>query len=635
MQLAFLRSPAIRVIAITLVLLGSGMIFLVGSAAAQTESSEIVIGLQNDMTDMNTWNPGTNTVWKSYMVGSLNFESLLGTDPDGNLFPLLADPARGGGTGYSVLATPQAPDAATVDVFIRPGVTFTDGQSMTAADVIFSFQTQGWGTYSSVINEALWWDAPRFAHWTGGVAKSHIGVEAIGTDTVRFHLSKTYALFFVATLSVFIMPKHIWLNHIDANPPLNFTSLTPITDAADRSIDFGFGGTATQLDATVGTGPWKTVSWTRNQATQVVVSPTYWGKGRADASVVVGTTKYNFYPDHLRSIRFSIYSSLDVISLALQSGDIDTLIWPLLPGFLSQVRSNPAISVEQVTDSGMFYMSFNLRRKPWNDLDLRKAISMAIDKDYIVNVLMGGLGIKGTVPHSIVRPEYINQSAVPPAFDLAGARALLDSVGIIDRNGDGFPDYKDRSPIPTAILTPPKDYDPVRADAGIMSSNNLKLIGLNIDAAPTSFDTIVAKAFTQVDFDIYILGFLLTGTPETYLTDFFHSKNDVAINPGGSNSAGLHDSVTDALLDKMEITLDDTARTKIVKDIESRVNSLIPWNILYYRKNLNAYRNDRWVGWVNTPPQLYNFWSLVKIHNPGSTTPPPNTGVFSIALTAP
>src|SRR5207237_7389827 len=86
----------------------------------------------------------------------------------------------------------------------------------------------------------------------------------------------------------------------------NFTSLTPITDAADRSIDFGFGGTASQLDATIGTGPWKTVSWSRNQATQVVVSPTYWGKGRADASVLAGTTTYNFYPDHLRSNCFCI-----------------------------------------------------------------------------------------------------------------------------------------------------------------------------------------------------------------------------------------------------------------------------------------------------------------------------------------
>jgi peptide/nickel transport system substrate-binding protein len=636
LQLRLLSSSAIRVAAITLVLLGSGMVFLVTPAAAQTESSEIVIGLQNDMTDMNTWNPGTNTVWKSYQIGSLNFESLLGTDPDGNLFPLLADPARGGGTGYTVLSTPVAPDAATVDVFIRSGVTFTDGQPMTAADVVFSFQTQGWGTYSSFINEALWWNAPRFAHWTGGAAKSHIGVEAIGTDTVRFHLSKTYALFFVATLSVLIMPKHIWLNHIDADPPLNYTSLTPITDAADRSIDFGFGGTNAQRDATIGTGPWKTMDWARNQATTVTVSPTYWGKDRADASVLVGATRYNFYPDHVRSIRFVIYSSLDVISLALQSGEIDTLIWPLLPGFLSQVRSNPAISVEQVTDSGMFYLSFNLRRSPWNDLDLRKAISMAIDKDYIVNTLMGGLGIKGTVPHAIVRPEYINQSAVPPSFDLAGAADFLDSVGIVDRNGDGFREYKDGSPIRTAILTPPKDYDPIRADAGIMISNNLKKIGLNIDAAPTSFDTIVAKAFLPpVDFDIYILGFSLGTLPEGYLKDFFGSSQDVNINPAGSNSAGYHNSVIDAKLETMLVTLDNNARIRIVKDIVGQVVKDIPWNILYYRKNLNAYRNDRWVGWVNSPPQLYSFWSLAKLSRPGPTGTILPFGPIKVAVTAP
>src|SRR5438132_12369268 len=108
------------------------------------------------MTDMTAWRPGTNKEYKSYMVGSLNFDSLLGTDPDGNLFPYLADPARGGGTGYSVLATPVAPDAATVDVFIRPLVTSTDGQAMTAADVVFSCQTQGWRTASSFINQALW-----------------------------------------------------------------------------------------------------------------------------------------------------------------------------------------------------------------------------------------------------------------------------------------------------------------------------------------------------------------------------------------------------------------------------------------------------------------------------------------------
>lgn len=638
MESVVFRGREMRAVLVVLVMVTAGFAFMfqVPGASAAAAPGEIVIGLQNDMTDMNSWNPATNTVWKFYQIGALNFETLLGTDLNGNLFPWLADPARGGGAGYAVVTPSFGTDAATVDVFIRPGVTFTDGMPMTADDVVFSFQTQGWGTSSSSINEALWWDAPIWNHWTGGGAKSHIGVEKIGTDIVRFHLSKTYALFFFATLQLSVMPKHIWTAHIDPNPPLNYTSLTKITDSADRSIDFAFGRLATEISATIGTGPWKLVSWVRNSGSRIVVSDTYWGKGRADAGVTTGGVRYNFYPDNLRAIRFAVYTSLDVISLALQAGDIDTLIWSLLPGFLSQIRFNPAISVEQVTDSGMFYISFNLRRKPWNDLDLRKAISMAIDKDYIVNTLMGGFGIKGTVPHSIVRPEYFNASAAPPSFDLAGARAFLDSVGIVDRNGDGFREYKDGTPIRTAILTPPKDYDPVRADAGIMISNNLKKIGLNIDSAPTSFDTIVAKAFLPpVDFDIYILGFLLGTLPEGYLKDFFHTTQDVNINPAGSNSAGYKNPVVDALLDTMLVTLDNARRTQIVKDIVGLVVNDIPWNILYYRKNLNAYRNDRWVGWVNTPPQIYNFWSLTKLSRPGPRVLPPPSGAIQVALTVP
>src|SRR2546422_726884 len=629
MGLKLLRSPGLRAIAIVFVLLGSAFIFAAQTVGAQGERTELVIGLQNDMTTLNYFNPDTNTVWNAYQV-EWGFEGLFSSTPDNIVFPVLANPAKGtSGPGYTFIVAPPAAQPV-VDVYIRPGVTFHDGQPMTVDDVVFSYQVLEWSTYQTYIGTALWWDAPKFAHWTGGAAKSHVGVAVspAAADAVRFTLSKSYALFFLATLQVPIIPKHIWTTHINPSPQLNLTSLTPIADSADKSADFSFGSRANEINSVMGTGMFKFDSWSPNLGSHISAYAGYWGQGK---SVQWAGTAYSLFPEHLRSIKFVIFTSLDVISLALQKGDIDTLIWSLTPGFLTQVRLNPAIGVETVTDAGYFYMAFNLRRKPWNDPNLRKAISMAIDKDYIVNTLMGGFGVKGNWPISIHTSTYVNASTSLPGFDLNGAKALLDSVDIVDRNGDGFREFSDGSPIKTTILTPPKDYDPVRADAGIMISNNLKQIGLNIDAAPTSFDTIVAKAFTQVDFDIYILGFLLTGTPETYLTDFFHSKNDVAINPGGSNSAGLNDKTTDALLDAMEVTLDDLARTKIVKDIESRVNSLIPWNILYYRKNLNAYRNDRWVGWVNTPPQLYNFWSLVKIHNPGSTTPPPTTGAFSPA----
>src|SRR2546427_1797474 len=639
MALKILHSPGLRAAVIAMVLIGTGFMVFAQPTAAQGGRTEIVIGLQNDMTTLDYFNPETNTVWNAYQVG-YGFEGLFGSDPDNHVFPVLANPAKGAsGPGFSFIGSPTAAQPV-VDVYVRPNVNFHDGQPLTVGDVVFSYQVLAWSTYQTFVTSPLWWIAPQWPHWTGGGNVSHIGVEVspAAPDAVRFHLYKPYALFFLATLGIQIIPKHIWgvpwPAHIDySQQPLNISSLTRITDSDDYSGNFAFGNRATELGATVGTGMFKFDSWTPNAGSHISTYAGYWGKGLTMATW--GGVSFPFFPEHLQSIHFVIFTSLDVISLALQKGEVDTLIWSLTPGFLTQVRFNPSISVEQVTDAGYFYLAFNLRRKPWNDLVIRKAISIAIDKDYIVNTLMGGFGIKGTVPISVHTPGYINSSATPPTFDLAGARALLTANGIIDRNGDGFREYSDGSQIRATILTPPKDYDPIRADAGIMISNNLKAIGLNIDSAPTSFDTIVSKAFTEVDFDIYILGFLLTGTPETYLKDFFGSSSDVAINPAGSNSAGYKNATVDALLDRMETTLDDNPRIQVVKDIESIVTNAIPWNILYYRKNLNAYRNDAWVGWVNTPPQLYNIWSLVKIRPPGAVVIPPPRGAFSVALAVP
>src|SRR5207237_6807896 len=103
----------------------------------------------------------------------------------------------------------------------------------------------------------------------------------------------------------------------------------------------------------------------------------------------------------------------------------------------------------------------------------------------------------------------------------------------------------------------------------------------------------------------------------------------------GPNSAGYHNAAVDAKLETMLVTLDNNARIQIVKDIVGQVVKDIPWNILYYRKNLNAYRNDRWVGWVNTPPLLYNFWSLSKLSRPGATGVQLPSGAITVSMTAP
>src|SRR5213594_718688 len=643
-----LRSKHVHAVLVVYVMIAAGLVFVLQdhpAAAVAGSKDTLTVGLQNDMVNPNYFDTATNSVWKQYHV-EFNFEGLFSHDPDFTTFNVLSDSTKGGsvcpagslpsGPGYCIDST-----GFGVTVYIHNNATFTNGQALTADDVVFTFQTLPWSTYQLGIFNAIWSDTKKYPLWNattcGSSPKcvSHIGVEKIDATTVKFHLAKTYALFFYDTMEIPIIPSGLWKNHLGTWPQLNLSNpANHLTDTFDNSIDTTYNG----IDAATGSGPFKLTSWTHNADATMDVSPTYWGKGqfhtwRSDA--------YPFYPKALRHIRAVIYGSLDVISLALQRGDIDTLVWPLTPGFLSQVVTNPAINIEKVTDSGFFYVSFNLRERPWGQAPwsqtLRKAFSQAINKDYIVNTLMGGFGVKGTVPIAISNPLYVNTTANPPDFNINAGRAALVAAGFHDCNGDGFLEAPDCSPVKATILTPPKDYDPIRADAGIMVSKNLKTMGLDIDAAPTSFDTIVAKAFSApVSFDIYVLGFSLGDFPETYICDFFCTERDVNLGTGGSNSAGYSNTAVDNLIHNALTDTDTTSRVKAIKDVEGILTDQLPWNILYYRKNLNAYRNDAWTGWANYPNGggIYNPWSIPHIV-PSGTVTPPTGGSLTVALSMP
>src|SRR5256885_15159578 len=108
MGLRILHSPVLRSIAIVFVLLASGPIFAAQTVAAQGQRTELVLGLQNDMTTLNYFNPDTNTVWNAYQV-ACGFEGLFSSTPDNIVFPVLADPAMGtSGPGYTLIVAPPA-----------------------------------------------------------------------------------------------------------------------------------------------------------------------------------------------------------------------------------------------------------------------------------------------------------------------------------------------------------------------------------------------------------------------------------------------------------------------------------------------------------------------------------------------
>ena len=594
---------------------------------AQTPAGDtLIVGVQNDTPNLHPWDQATNSVWKSFLWRQWVFEGLYGLSPDGSIYPVLA-------TSYTV-----DPSGLNITVNLRTGVTFTDGQPLTADDVVFTFQIMGFNSQLSdtILKSITWPDPPQWDWWNsttawGSTHKTHVGIEKVSATQVIFHVRKPYSMFFFGTMTTPIMPMHIWQNHL-VEVDLSVFSLpdgSPIVQGTEFDFDRNFGATSADVTATIGTGPWYLDHWTPGSTAVIRVYDGYWGKSQ---SLTWQGKQWPFFPRTIKTMEFRIYGTLDVAILALKSGEVHIVPWNLPIGFYNDLRQDPNMGFKIPTSDGFFYIAFNMRKAPFNDLNFRKAVSLAVDKDFIVDRLLGGFGIKGQIPVSPINPAYINSSAVAPPFDLAQARSVLDAAGYIDSNGDGWRELPGGAPLKYSILTPAKDYDPTRADAGIMISNNLKSIGLNIDSSPTAFDAIVSAVFVAVQFDMYILGWVSLGPfPELYLFEFFGCASDVTLGVG-SNTPGFCNAEFEAKMNILDTEMNDAVRIQAAKDAEGILARELPYDTLYNTRQIEAYRADIWKGWTDVNGEIFNGFSIGIL---GASSVSAPTGPLTISLNTP
>lgn len=107
----------------------------------------------------------------------------------------------------------------------------------------------------------------------------------------------------------------------------------------------------------------------------------------------------------------------------------------------------------------------------------------------------------------------------------------------------------DGKPVPTlTLLSPGMDYDPMRAQTAMYIEQWAKNIGIPLNLKLTDFNEIVTKAFDDVDFDMYILGWGIGRVP-TYFKSFWHSSE---MAPDGFNTPGYANPEFDALVEEFE-----------------------------------------------------------------------------------
>lgn len=256
-------------------------------------------------------------------------------------------------------------DGKTYTFTLNKGVTFHNGDAMTAADVKFSLD-RARSEDSTNAQKALY----------AGITD----VKAEGDHTVVITLDAPNGqfLFNLAWGDAVIVNK----NTIDA-----------ITTDAN------------------GTGPFMVDRWIKGDRINLVKNPTYWGD-----AVQLDQATFRFIADPSASFA------------AMMAGDVDAFPGYPAPETLIQFESDDRFRVTSGSTEGETILAINNKAEPFTDLRVRKAVALAINRQDIIDGAMFGFGVPiGThfAPH---HPDYLDLTA-QSAHDIAAAKALLDEAG--------------------------------------------------------------------------------------------------------------------------------------------------------------------------------------------------------------
>ncbi|TDI51854.1 MAG: ABC transporter substrate-binding protein [Acidobacteria bacterium] len=524
---------------------------------ATTEPAPFVyrVGVLAGVTTDNFWAfyGGEASVWNAYILGPTK-PALYSLDPvDGSLAPELA---------VSEVSPSLTSDGWRVEVPLSDSLSWSDGEPVTAHDIVFTFDT----------SRALGLEGS----WS----------EAFPTTIGSMHADSDYELRIEFTerpnLGVWpygpglapVMAAHIW---------------QPLVEDVDMAELFALAGSHD-----VGGGPLALATIGETLVTSTA-NPGY---------------PFGSVPD---AVEYHIYEDEDAALFALGEGQIDSILTPngLTEDQLKKVASNPSIVVERNPANGVRYLGFNLNREPMSDLAFRAALALLLDREGLAASISAG----GSVAHSFVSnsntrwfdPEAAGANAerysgnlttrLESALDgLREAGYTWSTVPAVDADGGiatgaGLK-IRGLAPAPLTILTPGDAYDPTRPLYTAQIAETLGWLGFDVRPVETDFDSVVDLVFTPgedglLHYDMYLLGWSLgnPALPGYYRTLF---STEGLMNNTGYSSAGFAQQ-----LEAYEGSYSFEDARQALWTMESTLSADLPYLLLYRSEITEVYRSDR------------------------------------------
>jgi len=562
------------IVVLALILSAIGGAIGVSEVGAKKEK-HVVVGFQEPIKGLNPHDPAFNDVWCAFIRNGM-WDSVYRWGADYDLIPWMA----------AERAKYEERDGKIIATATLKSAKWWDGKPVTAEDVAFS--------HNIVLNYRL---PLYYSDWVIGEEPYLVKAEAIDEKTVQWTLTQKTIAFEIALGDIPILPKHQWEPVVEK---AKSEGKTP------EEISMAIQNFKVIIDDVVGCGPFKPVDWKRGSYIKLETNKDYFMRGKV-IHAKAGDFKVGPWVD---GILVKIYRDLDALTMAVLKGEIDHPKWNLDAGRIMDFAENPNTKVATSDDCGYFYLAFNLRKPPLDDPAFRKAFATLVQKEFIVERLLQGYGSGLYIPVPPGNTYYYNPNTARYGEGLTKderierAKQILGNAGYSwDKSGGLI--MPNGKPMPAmTILTPPADYDPVRAMAGMLIQEWVKEVGMPITAKPTSFGTIVDEVWPPEglpDFDLYILGWSLGFDAAESARGIFHSSQRPEVIPGGNNAPGYNSSKFDHYIELSAVTMNPEARQKyIFKAMETLAEDL-PYVCLYGRKLIEVYRTDNFKNWWVRP----------------------------------
>jgi peptide/nickel transport system substrate-binding protein len=436
-------------------------------------------------------------------------------------------------------------DGLTYTYTLREGLLWSDGEPLTADDVAWTINT-------SVEQE-----------WTNHIATTqNLTAEAVDERTIR--ISSAVPDPKLPTMDVYIVPRHIWEEQ-----------------APDGETVVGYEA----LDG-VGSGPFVLEEYREEQFVRMVANDNYWA-GRPTVD----------------EVRFQVFTNADAMVAALQQGELDSA-HNIPPASVESLDAAENIEVVAGYQGSFDELAINggaAEGQPHPallDIEVRRAVNHAIDREALIEDVLAGQGEPATTISVSADPKWIPDIPGDELFNYDPARAnqTLDDAGYLDTDGDGvreMPDGGDPLVFRHAVNSDSIFAQPI-ADLYV---GWMEEIGIDIELSAYDegqlFELIVAG-----DYDTFVWGWTPFVDPDPMLSYFTEAEL------GNWNDANWFDPEFDAMYTEQNQELDPDRRLEIVHEMLRLLYDEAVYIPLTYTPDLQAYRTDRFEGWVRQPADI-------------------------------